>query len=146
MYAIDRFDHLGRRDDIVEAPAVGVAHVHVLDEADDVAGPFEVGRHVDDGVLVDAPLHHGVDLDRAQTGVCGDFDRIENRLNREPHVVHRLECRIVHGVETHSHPVETSFGEPFRLSRQQRGIGGHREVVDTVDAGQHRHQLLDPLA
>ena len=50
----------------VQLPAVAVAHVHVLDETDDVAGALEVAGEVYDGVVVDAALDHGVYLDRGQ--------------------------------------------------------------------------------
>src|SRR3989442_7722009 len=39
---VDRGDNLPRRDDVVEPPAVRVADVHVLDEAEDVTGAAEV--------------------------------------------------------------------------------------------------------
>src|SRR5256885_9118931 len=72
VVGIDRFkrhfaayggDHFCRGHDFVHAPAIGVAHVHEFDEAHDVAGAFEVPRHVDDAAGADAALDHHVDFD-----------------------------------------------------------------------------------
>src|SRR5207249_8006945 len=59
----DSREDLVRRDDVVEPPAVRVPDVHVLDEAEDVAGPAEMPSEIDDAVVVEATLDHGVDLD-----------------------------------------------------------------------------------
>src|SRR6185369_15154629 len=42
--AVDALHDLARGDDVVHAPAVGMAHVHVLDEAHDLAAAPEMAR------------------------------------------------------------------------------------------------------
>src|SRR5205814_3003851 len=47
----DRLGDLAAGDDVVAAPAVRVADVHVFNEADDVAGAAEMAGHVDDAQI-----------------------------------------------------------------------------------------------
>ena len=61
---LDGGEDLRGGDDVVEAPAVRVADVHVLDEAQGVAAAVEEARHRQDAVLVDAALDDHVHLDR----------------------------------------------------------------------------------
>jgi hypothetical protein len=71
---VDALEDLGGGHDVVHAPAVGRADVHVLDEAHDVAAAAEASREVDDRVLVDAALDDRVDLDRRETRARRDVD------------------------------------------------------------------------
>jgi hypothetical protein len=63
---VDAPHDLGRGHHVVHPPAVGAAHVHELDEAQDVAAAAEVAGHGDDLVVVEAALDDHVDLERAR--------------------------------------------------------------------------------
>src|SRR5438270_1848709 len=73
---VDATDDLLGGDDVVEPPAVRVADVHVLDEAQHVAGAAEALGGRDDPVVVRAALDDGVDLHR-QAGRGGGVDSLE---------------------------------------------------------------------
>src|SRR5262249_3398403 len=64
VFARDAVDDFARGHDLREVPVVQRADVHELDEAHDVAGAAKMAREIDDLVVVHAPLHHAVDLDR----------------------------------------------------------------------------------
>src|SRR5450756_2427710 len=64
----DHADDLARRNHVVHAPAVGRAHVHELDEAQDVARVLEPARHRQDRMLVHAAFHHHVYFYRREAG------------------------------------------------------------------------------
>ena len=51
---VDRRHDLGRRHDVVQPPAVGMADIHVLDEAQRVPGSVEVAGQLEDRRLVEA--------------------------------------------------------------------------------------------
>src|SRR5207248_578803 len=51
-FAGDGLDDLAAGDHVLDPPAVGVADVHVLDEAEDVAAAAEVPQQIDDAVFV----------------------------------------------------------------------------------------------
>jgi hypothetical protein len=53
-------------DNFIHAPAVGVTHIHIFDEAQDVAFFTEEACHGKDTVFVDAALHDHVYFDRAK--------------------------------------------------------------------------------
>src|SRR5690554_2859893 len=75
----DLLDELLRRHDLVAAPAVQRADVHVFDEPDDDAGAAETLDEIEDAALVLAALHHRVDLDRREARGPGGVDRLEDR-------------------------------------------------------------------
>ena len=135
---------LGRGHDVVEHPAVRRANVHVLDEAQDVAAALEVAREVDGGVVVDAALDHGVDLDRAQPGRGGRVDAVEDGRNGDFDVVHVAEDRVVERVEGDRDAVEAGVRQRLRELRQQRAVGGQRDVDvrrGLAELGDERRQV-----
>src|SRR5690606_14675615 len=87
-FGIDAADHFGRGDHVVHAPAVGGADVHEFDEAYDMAAAFEMPRHVDDRMIVDAALYHHVHLERGEPRTCGGVDAFQHFRHRKLHVVH----------------------------------------------------------
>jgi hypothetical protein len=146
----DALDHLGRGQHMVHAPAIGLAHVHVLDEAQHhgtavlLAKP---ARHRQDLAVVGAALDHHVDLDRPQPGCQGGLDAGQHIGDRKPHVVHLLEDRVVERVQADGDALQARVGQGPRLLDQQRAIGGQREVerfaVGASQLGQHAHQHLE---
>jgi len=52
------------RHDLVSAPAVAIADVHVFYQAHDMTRAAKVIEQIEDGVVVHAPFHDHIDLDR----------------------------------------------------------------------------------
>ena len=69
-------------------------------------------------MLVDVPLDNAVDLHRPEPDFYRDFDGLEDSGNRKTHIVHSLECAVVHRIKTHRYPVEPGLCQACRLSRQ----------------------------
>src|SRR5207245_7231033 len=63
QFAVDHANDFGGGHDVIHAPAIGMADVHVFDEAQDVPRAFEVTSHGQDFMLVHPTLDHHVDLD-----------------------------------------------------------------------------------
>ena len=97
-------------NDVLAAPAVEVAHVHVLDEADDVPRPLEPAGEVDDAVVVHAALHDGVDLDGTEPGRLRRGDAFEHVGDAVAASVHRAEDLVVEAVQAHRHAVQAGLG------------------------------------
>ena len=125
--AVERRDDLRRRDDVVEAPAVRVPDVHVLDEAQRVAALAEERRHRDDLILVRAALDDRVHLHR-QAGVVRRLDALEHAVDREVDVVERAERGVVERVEADGDARQAGVRERLRLLRQQRAVRRQRQV------------------
>jgi hypothetical protein len=70
---VNRPDDLGGGNHFLEPPAVGRAHVHVLDETKDVPRPPEMAGHVEHAVIVDAALDPTlqVNIGSQQVNVAG---------------------------------------------------------------------------
>ena len=142
----DALDHLRRWQHLVELPAVGRAHVHVLDEAQHDCATIalaEVARHRHDLAVVGAALDDHVDLDRPQTHPRGRLDAFEHVGHREVDVVHLAESGVVERVEAHGHALQAGVLERLRLAREQRAVGRQRQVEWRALGGAHRCQLLD---
>src|SRR5712691_13261054 len=90
---------LGRGYDVVHAPAVRAADVHVLDEARDVSARAPALGHRQDVAVVDAALHHHVDLHRRKAGRGRGVDALEHFRHREIDVVHGAEGGLVERVQ-----------------------------------------------
>ena len=135
-------------DHVFHAPAVGRADVHELDEAQDVAGALEMPRHgLDVLVGVTPRLTTMSTLTGVRPAFGGGVDGAEDLVDREVDVVHRTERRVVQRVEADRDAVEPRrLQGPRPLRRQQRAVGGHGDVVEAVDAGEHLDQLLEVAA
>jgi hypothetical protein len=141
--------HVGAGQHLVHAPAVGGAHVHVLDEAQHDAGAAEMPRHAQDLMLVGAALDHHVDLQavagltRTQPCCARGLDAFQHVGHGKVHVVHRAEHRVVQPVQAHGHPLQARRLERLRLARQQRAVGGECQVQRLAVRRAQRGQLLD---
>lgn len=102
----DAADDLGAGNDIVHAPAVGCAYVHEFDEADDVAGAFEVSRHRDDVRVIDAAFDDHVDFYWCEACGGGFVDGFEHARDGIVGVVHGAEGDVVERVEADGDAVE----------------------------------------
>ncbi len=80
----------------------------------------------------------------------GHVDAVQDLRNREVHVVHGLEGRVVQRVERDGHPLETGVFERLCLGVQRGSVRGQRNVnitaVRPLERGEHPHKLLKPLA
>ncbi len=141
---------LGRGQDLIHAPAVGVAHVHEFDEAQHDAAAAEMLDHGQNLVVVHTALHHHVHLHRMQSGGLRRGDAFQHGLHRKVHIVHAAEDGVVNGVQAHGHAVQTGPRQCFGLAREDGGVGGHgqfhRLAVRRADGGEHGHQVLHALA
>jgi hypothetical protein len=106
----------------------------------------EMARHVDDLVVVDAALHHHVDLDRREPRGRRRVDRRQHLRDGKVDVVHRTERRLVERSEAHRHAIEAGGRECPRLGPQARSVGGEREIDVRQCLAQHRDQAVDVLA
>src|SRR5262249_58610004 len=106
----DRGDDLGGGDDVVEAPAVRVPDIHVLDETQRVAGAVEVTGEREDLAVVHTPLDDAVHLHR-ETGGRRRLDAREHARHGEVDVVQRPERLVVERVEADGDAVETGVCE-----------------------------------
>src|SRR5260370_41035964 len=99
-------ENLGPRDDFVAGPAGGSAHVHILDETYLRAHPLSVMEEGNELVIVDAPDHDAVDLQRSESRLRGRLD-----TRKHPGVVvepgQGLEAFGSKGVEAHRHAVQS---------------------------------------
>ena len=142
-FGLQQTDHVGAGQHLVHAPAVGGAHVHVLDEAQHHAGAAKVPRHGQDLAVVGAALDHHVDLDGRQAGVLRGLDAGQHVGHREIDVVHATEHGVVQAVQADGHAVQPGFAQRARLARQQRGVGGERDVRLVTGRRAQRRQLPD---
>ncbi len=125
---VDAPHDLARRDDVVEAPAVRVADVHVLDEPQDVPGAAEVPSHRQDALFVESATDDHVDLHRPQPRRGRRVDAREDPLDGEVDVVHAAEDLVVERVEAHGHALQAGGGERLRLTGEKRAVRGEGEV------------------
>ena len=134
-------------DDVRHPPAVRVADVHVLDEAEDVARSAEALRHLDDAAVVLAAFDDDVDLDRTESGVRGRVDRVEDAGNGELDVVHAPEDGVVERVEADRDAIQSGLAQCDRfLARQQRAVRRECNILHTARGGEHRHEALQIAA
>ena len=140
-YALQQADDLGRRHDLVHAPAIGGAHVHVFDEAQADARAFEMPGHRQDLVLIGAALDHHVDLDVFQPHGLRRLDAGQHIGDREIDVVHAPEHGVVQAVQADGDAVQPGVLQCLGLARQQRAIGGQRQVQRLAVRRAQRRQL-----
>ena len=106
-----------------------------------VAGTLEVPGQVDDGVVVDAALNDGVDLDGSEPHLGGAVDGMQDAAGAEATSVHLLENLVVNAVQADGDAVESGVLEVPGLLGQQVAVGGQRDVGDAINGGHLRDQL-----
>ena len=115
--------------DVVHAPAVGVAHVHVLDEAQDVAACRGSGAPCRRLLLVHAALDDHVDLDRRQPAAARRVDALEHPRDREIDVVHARNTASSSESRLTVMRCSPASRSACALRRQQRAVGRQRDVA-----------------
>jgi len=105
--------------DIRHAPAIRGADIHVFDEAHDELRPGKALCHCRYLAVVHAALHDHVELDRRKARGERGVDSREHLVQRNVHVVHRLESPLVDGIEAHREPAQPGRTEALRLFGKQ---------------------------
>jgi hypothetical protein len=100
-----------------------------------------VRQQVHQGVVVDATLHHRVELDRRQAGAARVLDAIEHFGDSAESAAHFREHVRVERVEAHRDAIETRGLELAGVLGQQHAVGGERDVLDAVD----RREVADEV-
>jgi len=133
--------HLLGRHHAVHAPVLTRTHIHVFDEAQEVAvGPRE-GRQRQDLVLVHAPLQYAVEFEGPEPrGPCGG-DALQHTAHRQAAVRKGGEAIGIQGIQAHRHPVQARHTKGPGKLRQQRAVGGEGNVPQLRDRPQAAHQL-----
>jgi hypothetical protein len=135
----DELDDFGGGNHVVHAPAVGAADVHVLDEARDVPCAAPALGHRQHVGVVHAALDHHVDLDRRHAGGRRGVDALDHPRHRKVGVVDGTEGGVIERIEAHRDALQARLGQRAGLLRQQRAVGGQRQV-EPRNRGEQRHQ------
>jgi hypothetical protein len=101
-----------------------------------------VAGEVGDRVVVHAPLHDAVDLDRGQAGHRRGVDGLEHDVGVDVvPAAHRGEHVGVEAVQAHGDPGQPCLLQVLRDRGQEGPIGGHGEVETRLEGGDALHQL-----
>src|SRR5690606_18446055 len=106
---VNALEQLTRGHDLLHAPAVAVAYIHVLDQANDVAGTAEMREEIEYRMVVHATLHHRIDLHGRETGTLGCFDALQNPGKVTAIATHAPEHDLVQAVEADRNAVEAGL-------------------------------------
>ncbi|MEI9895455.1 MAG: hypothetical protein WDN28_16590 [Chthoniobacter sp.] len=118
-------------------PAVGVAHVHVFDEAHDEFRAAEIPRHGQDFVFVDPPLHDHVDLvDGGKARGARGLDPAQHAVHGEIHIVHRSKGRVVERIDADGEASQAGGAQGMRLLEEPRAIRREGEIAEAIDGGE----------
>jgi hypothetical protein len=109
-----------------------------------VAAAAEAAQEIDDAAVVDAALHHDVDLHRRQPRLGRRIDGRQDGGDGEVDVVHAAERGVVERVEADGDAVQAGVAQHARfLRREERAVGGECKILHPANAGQHLHQALE---
>ena len=133
-------DLLGR-DHSIQTPAIGGAHIHELDEAEDVALLPGEGGQIQDLVLVHAPLQHAVQLDGAKPCGPGSLQAIEDPGQGQVGVAEALKALGAKGVQAHREAAQARPAQGRGQLRQQDAIAGEGQILKAGQGRQHLDQV-----
>ena len=114
--------------DLVHAPAVGVAHVHVFDEAQFDPSVEKVPGHGDNLVVVHALLNHHVDLDRGQPHPQGCIDAVQHLAHGDLAVAHAAKGGVIQRVQADGDALKAGVLQGLNPGPQQGAVGGERQL------------------
>ena len=103
----DQFDDFSGGDHILHAPTVGVADIHVFNEAQNVATTAKMPRHGSHRLVIDAAFDHHIDFHRRKAHSGSGIDAGQHPGHREIDVIHFHEDRVVQGVEADGNAVKS---------------------------------------
>src|SRR6185436_3551193 len=81
-------------------------------------------------VVVDAPLHHGVDLDGRESGAACLFDTLEHFAHATESTAHFREHLGVERVEADGNSLQPRRLELAGVLGEQHAVGGECDVLD----------------
>ncbi len=143
QFGMKALHHLGAGQYLVHAPAVGRAHVHVFNEAQDHAAALKVAGHRQNLVVVCAAFDDHVDFDRPQAHGLRSFQAVQHLGHWKAHVVHALKNRIVQAVQTDGDALQTRVFQRTRLFLEQTAVGRQRQVQRQAVGRAQRGELFD---
>ena len=123
-----------------QAPAVGGAHIHELDEAQGVPLLAGEGSEVQDLVLVDAALQDAVELEGREARRAGGLEPRQHPGEGQVRVAEGLEPVRTQGVEADGQAAQARRAEVGGQLRQQDAVGGEGQVLEAGHSRQHLHQ------
>ena len=130
---------------MIHPPAIHIADIHVLDEAQDMPALLKEARQINQRVLIDAALHDRIDL---QGRISGSFRRVNPRQHlvhaRAP-AIHLAEYLVIKRIQADCQTLQTGSFQGVDLLWEQKSVGGHRQIAHALQRIEHRHQLLDVL-
>lgn len=125
--AAQELEDLRAGDDRFTVPAVGLADIHVLDEAEGEAGAAAAGGQRQDLVLIDPALENRVDLDE-ETALGGLEEVAPDSLGINRTTGHAGRDFRIEGIKADVDPVEPGRGESFGACAEAAAIGCHGKV------------------
>ena len=143
MNAVDNF--CGGHD-LIQVPVVAIAHVHKLDESQDVSRVVEVLCEVDNEVIVDAFLNDCVDFYGLKARLFSRADAFEHALGAMGATAHAIKCLVVNRIEAHGEPVQAGVFEALRFVGEEIAVGGEGEVLNTRDLRQFGNEGFEVSA
>ncbi len=128
------------RNDLRRRPVVRVAHIHELDEAQDVSPIAEILAQGDDLVVIDAALEHAVDLDgKAEGG--GVVDAAQHARRLETLSVHAAGDGVVEGIDRDIEAVQPGLAQGGRGLFQEPAVSGQGDDGNPQLLLELAHQL-----
>src|ERR1700734_170481 len=100
---MDARRELARRDYQLRPPVVAISDVHELDEAHDHGGATEAFDEIERGVIIQAPLDDGVDLDRREACGAPGLYAAQALGESAESAAHACENIRIQGVQTDGH-------------------------------------------
>ena len=94
-------------------------------------------------MVVDSPADDGVYLDRPESRPFRRLDSLQNTLGAEVASVHLPENFVIQRVQANGNSLEARVRQLLGELRQEVSVGGHGQVFDAGNLGEHRHQLID---
>ena len=107
-----------------------------------VTGSTEVAGEVDNGVVVDATLHHAVDLDWMEADLVGALDSAQYAVGAVATAVHLSEYFIIQRVQADCDAAQTGVFQGLGLPSKKVAVGGEGQVIYTLYVRQHAHEAF----
>ena len=86
---------------------------------------FEEARQIHQRMVIDAALHHRIDLQGRVAGSLGGFDALQHLVDAGASAVHLAEDGIVQRVQADGQALQSRRLERVNLLWQQESVGGH---------------------
>ena len=129
-FLADAGQDLSGGDDVIQPPAVEIAHIHVFDEAHNVTAALEAAGQVHKRVIVDSALDHAVDFQGLEACLFRGSDAVEHPRHSRFLAIQRLEDAVIQRVKADCQPVEAGVKEGLRMTAQVVAVGGQGNVVN----------------